>query len=321
MLEQPVMPMQHAPWPTRRYASPRTRWPRNDAPIRVFLAVHLLVIACAVGLGYATMAPVAATTDQDSMAFPIQMFVQLAVTIPVLAWALTRDHWLARRIAAVVAQGLFLLPAVAGLYIAGIVACAVAPVAVPAPVAMWASLALAVGGTAAAYVWNRVIVHDAVMVVAITVFTLVVGIKVGVVPCIAFLAAMCAVDAVAVYFSKHMVTLAERSMERRLFPILIVPPTRAGLLDDAREAARDRAGGTAVLGLGDIGIPSMLVVSATFFAGPGPALGAVAGIVAGYGVLALMLRRGTWHAGLPPLAGGAIIGCLLGALLTGVALW
>lgn len=309
------------PTPHRVVVSPRTRWPRDESPILVFAIVHVLVVACAVGLGYATMGPVAETTDQTSMAFPARMFVQLAVTIPVLAWALSRDHWLARRLAAVVAQGLFLLPTVAAFYIVGIIACVLAPVAVPDAVALGGSLALALAVTAGAYCWNRVIAHDAVMVVAITVFSLVVGVKIGVVPCMAFLAAMCVVDFIAVYFSRHMVTLAERSMERKLFPILIVPPTRAGLLDDARTAAADRAGGTAVLGLGDLGIPSMLVVSATFFAGPGPAVGALLGILAGYGLLAVMLRRGSWHAGLPPLAGGAVVGCLLGAVLTGVPLW
>lgn len=291
-------------------------------PVAVFAAVHLAVIVGALLLASTAMAPASATTDTGSMGFPAQMFLQLIITIPVLAWALSRDHWLAKKIAAVVAQVIFLLPAFLGLYVAGIVVCVLVPFPVADGFATTASLCVAATGTVVAFVWNRVVAHDAVMFVAITVFSAMLGLKLGVVPCMVFLGAMLVVDAVAVYFSKHMVVLAERSMERRLFPILIVPATLRALFDDARTTARDRDGGTAILGLGDLGIPTMLVVSAyTFLPGAGPYVGAVAGILAGYYVLSVMLERGSYHAGLPPLAGGALVGCLAGAVLTGVALF
>ena len=71
--------------------------------VAIFAAVHLAVILGALLLASTAMAPAAATTDTASMGFPAQMFLQLIITIPVLAWALSRDHWLAKKIAAVVA--------------------------------------------------------------------------------------------------------------------------------------------------------------------------------------------------------------------------
>ena len=86
------------------------------------------------------------------------------------------------------------------------------------------------------------------------------------------------------------------------------------------------------IGLGDAVIPTILVASAAFFqpggAGllsvPGvaltlPALGAMAGTLAGLLTLMWMVLEGRAHAGLPLLNGGAIVGYLAGALLAGVA--
>jgi presenilin-like A22 family membrane protease len=86
------------------------------------------------------------------------------------------------------------------------------------------------------------------------------------------------------------------------------------------------------IGLGDAVMPSILVASAAFFQ-PGdvrvayvegaavtlPALGAMAGTVAGLLVLLWMVTKGRAHAGLPLLNGGAVAGYLLGSVYAGVA--
>jgi presenilin-like A22 family membrane protease len=86
------------------------------------------------------------------------------------------------------------------------------------------------------------------------------------------------------------------------------------------------------IGLGDAVIPTVLVASAAFFldAGPTfsvagvsanlPALGAIAGTMAGLAVLLWLVLKGRAHAGLPLLNGGAIAGYLVGALAAGVTL-
>jgi Uncharacterized protein conserved in archaea len=93
--------------------------------------------------------------------------------------------------------------------------------------------------------------------------------------------------------------------------------------DDEREAF--------FIGLGDAVIPTVMVASAAFFSSApqyavpvielnAPALGALAGTLAGLLVLMSMVMKGKPHAGLPLLNGGAIGGYLLGALSVGIPL-
>lgn len=122
-------------------------------------------------------------------------------------------------------------------------------------------------------------------------------------------------DAIAVYRTKHMVSMAESIIEMRL-PILFVLPRKRNYsllkgkgIDDAF-----------FMGLGDAIIPTMLVVSAncmqdfTYYFGliNAPALGALIGTLMGYAVLSKIAGRGTPHAGLPFLNSGAIIGFVIG---------
>ena len=97
--------------------------------------------------------------------------------------------------------------------------------------------------------------------------------------------------------------------------------------DGDREFDRDAL----FIGLGDAVIPTILVVSAAFFLEAGaidvpiltvnlPALGAMAGTLAGLLALMWMVLKGRAHAGLPLLNGGAIGGYLLGALASGVSI-
>lgn len=97
--------------------------------------------------------------------------------------------------------------------------------------------------------------------------------------------------------------------------------------DDDRESGRDAL----FIGLGDAVIPTILVASAAFFLEEGmidvpgialnvPALGAVIGTTAGLLVLMYMVTKGRAHAGLPLLNGGAIVGYLVGAIVSGIQL-
>jgi presenilin-like A22 family membrane protease len=118
-------------------------------------------------------------------------------------------------------------------------------------------------------------------------------------------------DAIAVYKTKHMVSLAESIVDLRV-PILFVLPRKrkfsllkGGDMDEAF-----------YMGLGDAIIPSILVVSAfVTYPSAAPALGTVIGILVGYTALTRLAGRGTPHAGLPFLNSGAIIGFVIGVLL------
>lgn len=136
------------------------------------------------------------------------------------------------------------------------------------------------------------------------------GISLDIIPLILLMIILAIYDAISVYKTKHMVSMAESIVEMRL-PILFVLP-RKRKFSLLRDSDKEEA---FFMGLGDAIIPSMLVVSA--FVNPeypsaAPALGAALGTLAGYAVLSRIAGRGKPHAGLPLLNSGAIIGFVVG---------
>ena len=134
-------------------------------------------------------------------------------------------------------------------------------------------------------------------------------------------------DAISVYKTKHMITLAEGVIDLKT-PILFVIPKKRdysfirdgiGKLDDGGERA------AFIIGMGDLIMPSILVVSANVFLQGWrfagiinlPALGAMIGSLAGLAVLLHFVSSGKPQAGLPPLNGGTILGFLVGWVLAG----
>jgi len=157
------------------------------------------------------------------------------------------------------------------------------------------------------------------------------GISFGILPTFILLGALAVYDAIAVYRTRHMISLADVVTEMRL-PILLVMPTRRGydypqsgsftaqrhIPVEEREAV--------FMGLGDVVIPGTLVVSAFVWLPTVPvlggiggnlvaALGALVGSLVGYAVLMRRVDRGTAQAGLPFLNGGAIAGYIVAYLL------
>jgi presenilin-like A22 family membrane protease len=134
-------------------------------------------------------------------------------------------------------------------------------------------------------------------------------------------------DAISVYKTKHMITLAEGVIDLKT-PILFVIPKKRdysfirdgiGKLDDGGERA------AFIIGMGDLIMPSILVVSANVFLQGWrfagiinlPALGAMIGSLAGLALLLHFVSSGKPQAGLPPLNGGTILGFLAGWVLAG----
>ncbi len=148
------------------------------------------------------------------------------------------------------------------------------------------------------------------------------GISLDVVPVVLLLAGLAIYDFIAVYKTKHMLSLADTVIELRL-PVLLVMPKHlpyrfreeASKFKQATEANRGEREAM-FMGLGDLVMPTILVVSALTFALPAwglkPALGAAVGTLVGYGVLMGFVLRGRPQAGLPLLNGGAITGFLVG---------
>jgi presenilin-like A22 family membrane protease len=157
------------------------------------------------------------------------------------------------------------------------------------------------------------------------------GISFGILPVFILLVALAIYDAIAVYRTKHMISLADVVTEMRL-PILMVMPSSAGYdytqapsLNEQREMPVEEREAT-FMGLGDVVIPGALVVSAFIWLPSHPvvlglganlwaALAAIVGSLVGYGLLMRRALSGNPQAGLPFLNGGALCGYILAYLL------
>jgi presenilin-like A22 family membrane protease len=156
------------------------------------------------------------------------------------------------------------------------------------------------------------------------------GISFSILPVFILLIALAIYDYIAVYRTKHMISLADVVTEMRL-PILMVMPSSAGY-DYTRSASFKERQAQPVeereatfMGLGDVVIPGALVVSAfvwlpthPILAGLGAnlwaALAAIVGSLVGYGLLMRRAASGNPQAGLPFLDGGALAGYILAYL-------
>lgn len=158
------------------------------------------------------------------------------------------------------------------------------------------------------------------------------GISFGLVPALVLLVAFAVYDAIAVYRTKHMLDLADEVMGLRLPIMLVVPKVRGysfleGEEMDPEEEEEGADRDALFMGLGDIVIPGVLVVSSMMFLDPlnvtvlglkAPmfvALTTLVGATVGFGVLMRGVLKGSPHAGLPALNGGALLGFLIPVLL------
>ncbi|WP_067049641.1 presenilin family intramembrane aspartyl protease PSH [Methanofollis ethanolicus] len=156
------------------------------------------------------------------------------------------------------------------------------------------------------------------------------GISLAVLPVVLLLSLLAVYDALSVYRTKHMIALAEGIIDLKT-PILFVIPKKRDFSFrkegmNLQQEKEER--GAFIMGMGDLIMPSILVVSAQVFVPTPalwfisvPALGAMAGSVVGMAVLLKFVLSGRPQAGLPPLNGGAILGFLLGCALSGSWGW
>ena len=157
------------------------------------------------------------------------------------------------------------------------------------------------------------------------------GISFAILPAFILLGALAVYDAIAVYRTKHMVSLADVVTEMKL-PILMVMPDSAGYdYTQAPTLQEQRARPTEerealFMGLGDVVIPGTLVVSAFAWLPTSPtvlgvganlwaAVAALAGSLIGYTILMRLVLRGNPQAGLPLLNGGALAGYIVAYVL------
>ena len=179
------------------------------------------------------------------------------------------------------------------------------------------------------------------------------GISFGLLPALLLLGFLAVYDAISVYGTEHMLSLAEGVMDLNIPVVLVIPLSLSySLLGEGGESTADApedapadapdegdvSDPTAVedreaffIGLGDAVIPAVLVASAATFSPAAslsvplvginlPALLAMVGSLGGLLVLMSWVIKGRPHAGLPLLNGGAIGGYLIGSVVAGVPL-
>lgn len=161
------------------------------------------------------------------------------------------------------------------------------------------------------------------------------AVSLGLLPALLLLVVLAVYDAISVYKTEHMLTLASGVMDLKMPVVLVIPLTLSySYLEEAPPAVgNDGSDGEReafFIGLGDVVMPTVLVASSMLYLRVGslspvvpitlPALGAILGTLVGLGVLFRMVLGGRAHAGLPLLNGGAIVGYLIGALASGVSI-
>jgi len=186
-----------------------------------------------------------------------------------------------------------------------------------------ASVVLSTGITVLLYKYPEWYIVDIVGVCIAAGVSALIGISLSVVPVIILLLLLAIYDAISVYKTKHMVTMAEGIMDLKL-PILFVIPKHLNysfLQEDFKQGEKHEA---FFMGLGDAVMPTLLVVSANVFMKsngiPYPVLGAILGTLAGHAVLSIIVMKGKPQAGLPFLNSGVILGFITGVLISGASI-
>jgi presenilin-like A22 family membrane protease len=288
-----------------------------------FLAMPLLLIAVEIGALMLSLpvqaSGIVAFEDPDSMANPV-IFIGIMLAFTALLLVLIR-YDLKKVIAAVIGISIFLT----FIYIFAAIMYALAGETTLATVIV---IVLSILSTVLLYKYPEWYVIDALGILIGAGVAAIFGASLEVLPVIILLVLLAIYDAISVYKTKHMITLAEGVIDLKT-PILFVIPKRRdysfirdgiGKLDSGGERS------AFIIGMGDMIMPSILVVSANVFlkgtklAGVInlPALGAIIGSLVGLVILLSFVMSGKPQAGLPPLNGGTILGFLAGWALMGL---
>jgi len=275
------------------------------------MLVLVEVIALLLSLPMQT-AGITAFEDPESVANPL-IFIVILLVFTAFLLVLMKYRW-KKLIGVIIAVSIFFtfIYIFAGItvYFLGMV-----------PGTLGATLALSLLATALLYLYPEWYIIDTLGVLIAAGAASIFGISLNIIPALILLIILMVYDAISVYKTRHMVTLAEGVIDIKS-PILFIVPKRRGY-SFMREGIGDLNGGERaafVIGMGDLIMPSILVVSANVFLNSTrlagvitlPALGAIIGSVIGLSLLLTVVQKGKPQAGLPPINGGAILGFLAG---------
>lgn len=172
-------------------------------------------------------------------------------------------------------------------------------------------------------------VIDGIGLVSAAGIAAILGISLGILPAFIILLGLAIYDAISVYRTKHMITLAD-SVTKMKLPVLLVVPQKSnysfmkqeGILKQIESNEREAM----FMGVGDVVIPAVLAVSSYVFLPEYPtrfgipsnlltALCVVVGIYISFLALMYFVNKGKPQAGLPFLNTGAIASYVLAYIL------
>ena len=275
------------------------------------MLVLVEIIALLLSLPMQT-AGITAFEDPESFTNPL-IFIVILLVFTAFLLVLIRYRW-KKLIGVIIAVSIFFtfIYIFAGItiYFLGMV-----------PGTLGVTLALSLFSTALLYLYPEWYIIDTLGILIAAGAASIFGISLNIIPVLILLGILMVYDAISVYKTRHMVTLAEGVIDIKS-PILFIVPKRRGY-SFMREGIGDLDGGERaafVIGMGDMIMPSILVVSANVFLNTTrlagvitlPALGAIIGSVIGLSLLLIVVQKGKPQAGLPPINGGAILGFLAG---------
>jgi presenilin-like A22 family membrane protease len=280
-------------------------------------------------------AGLSSTSNPQSVTAPIEIIVIIVAAPLAILWVARRQGGISalrHLILIAIASALYItLYATFSILPPGLILLPPYPAEIVIDPALILSAAVSAGLYLALLMQPEWYVIDLVGFVAAGSLIAILGISFAILPAFILLIALLIYDAVAVYGTKHMLSLAEVVTDMKL-PILMVMPGSAGydypsapnLKAVRQQPVEDRE--ALFMGLGDIVIPGTLVVSAFVWLPAHPevlgiganlwaGLGALFGSLAGYALLMTRVLKGNAQAGLPFLNGGAIVGYIVAFVL------
>ncbi|MCX6669319.1 MAG: presenilin family intramembrane aspartyl protease [Methanothrix sp.] len=153
------------------------------------------------------------------------------------------------------------------------------------------------------------------------------GVSLTILPALLLLLVLAVYDAISVYKTRHMISLAEGVISIKAPLLFVVPKSRDYSFRKDQVSVSSQEGGKRgayFLGLGDAIIPTILVISAnwslpaaSYYGINLPSFGAMLGTYLGF-LFLMTTSRDKPQAGLPFLNSGVILGFLVGCAAAGI---
>ncbi len=165
--------------------------------------------------------------------------------------------------------------------------------------------------------WYMMDITGVLMAVGIS---LILGLSLGMVPIVLLLSILAIYDAISVYKTKHMVSLAENVIEHNLPALFVIPSKSDFSFKKAKpitsKSKKENKGREAYyMGFGDVMIPGILIIAAATNFGLLAGVATLIGSFSAMLLLTAMVNKGDPQPGLPYLNGGALLGLIVYLLL------